>query len=300
MRLPPVRLHLDAIARRLRTARALDLATDFDGTLSPIVESPGRAAIDPHARAALERLLSAPRARVAVVSGRPLADLRRLVPLRGIAMAGNSGIEPSRTLAGPRRVRTATLPAGLHETLVAWAGRFPRAWIERKGHVLAAHFGLLGARDRTRFVAGVRRRVTPLAPHVQVTRGGRSIELAPAGSADKGTVLRRWHGNRAAGTLLLYLGDDANDLPALAYARRCGGVAIAVGRPLAGAHYQLADPREAAAFLAWLAQVWTAFGAAAAGGHGAADSQRRRRGAPRVVPESREIGPQTRAARILR
>lgn len=253
-----LRVHLDAITERLHNTRSLDLASDFDGTLSPIVEYPSSAAIDPGALAALRRIARTRHARVAVVSGRPLVQVRKLVPLRGIALAGNSGIEISRAIPVPRTRRTAVLPAGLFEVLVAWAAQFPLAWVEQKGIVLAAHFGRLPHADRVRFLAGLKRRLAPHAARVQVTNGARSVDLAPRGSDDKGTVVRRWHEAGPKRALLIYLGDDANDLPALAYARRCGGIAIAVGRPLAGAHYLLADPHEAAAFLAWLAQVWSA------------------------------------------
>lgn len=262
MRLPPLRLHLDDLTRRLRRARRLDVATDFDGTLSPIVEHPWRARIDPRGRAALARLARTPHARVAVVSGRLLAELRRLVPVRGIALAGNSGLEPSRAVAAPHAGPPASLPPGLEAELARWASRFARARVERKGAVLAVHFGRLAPASRRSFLAGIERRLASPRTRVKLTRGARSWDVAPPGSPDKGTVVRRWHGASGPGTLLVYLGDDTNDLPAFAYARRAGGVAVAVGRALAGAQYQLADPRESAAFLEWLAQVWPACRAA--------------------------------------
>src|SRR5690606_38419041 len=55
----------------------------FDGTLSPIVDDPAEAWIHPHAGAALVQL--APRVRaLAVITGRPVAQARRLGHLDGV------------------------------------------------------------------------------------------------------------------------------------------------------------------------------------------------------------------------
>jgi trehalose-phosphatase len=257
MPLPPVRLHLDDVARRLARVRALDLATDFDGTLSPIVERPAQARMDPRARRALERLARAPHVRVAVLSGRRLADLRRRVRIGGVHLVGSGGLETARVF-GRAAAALPPLPAAIEEAMSEWATLHPPAWIEPKGPALGVHFGLLTPSIRAPFIAGVRRRLAPFTRRIEVTRNARSWDLAPRGSANKGTRLREWHEAQHAGALLVYLGDDANDLPALAYARSRRGLSISVGQPLRGARYTIRSPHHAAAFLEWLAQTWGA------------------------------------------
>jgi len=256
MPLPSVQNHLEALERRLRRARALDVASDFDGTLSRIVGMPRLASIEPRAHAALVSLARAPGARVAVLSGRRLADLRSLVRVPGARLTGVSGAEPD----GPRRgARPRTFAARFppaDRALTAWIARFPRAWIERKGVAVSLHLGALVARDAARCLAGVRRRLEPFGGRIAITRGARGVDLVARGTADKGVALRRWHARGGRRALLVYLGDDTNDLPALAYARASRGVPIAVGHDLAHARFRLEDPRDVAAFLTWLERTW--------------------------------------------
>ena len=55
-RLKPLWLHLGDLAGRLRCAGHLGIASDFDGTLTPIVPEPDGARLAPRSRDLLERL----------------------------------------------------------------------------------------------------------------------------------------------------------------------------------------------------------------------------------------------------
>jgi trehalose 6-phosphate phosphatase len=84
-------------AEVLRQARddagGLLVGLDFDGTLAPIVPIPDDAQMPEHTRSIIERLASRSDTRVAIVSGRGLADLRSRVPLANVYFAGNHGLE---------------------------------------------------------------------------------------------------------------------------------------------------------------------------------------------------------------
>ena len=76
------------------------LMTDYDGTLTPIVDDPADAVLAAQTREDLARLARSPRARVAVISGRGLEDLRARVGagrrhLRGLPRARDRGAEPA-------------------------------------------------------------------------------------------------------------------------------------------------------------------------------------------------------------
>src|SRR3954465_12065043 len=87
---PDLRQALEAFVTRDRVL----LALDFDGTLAPIVEDPEAAEPLPLAAEAIEALVALPRTHVAVISGRPLEQLRRLVePTEGVALVGSHGAE---------------------------------------------------------------------------------------------------------------------------------------------------------------------------------------------------------------
>lgn len=70
------------------------VAVDFDGVLAPIVADPDAARPLPEASAALSRLADSPGVRIALVSGRTLADLRRLArPPAPALLVGSHGAQ---------------------------------------------------------------------------------------------------------------------------------------------------------------------------------------------------------------
>src|SRR2546422_779101 len=72
--------------------RAL-VAFDVDGTLAPIVSRPDGARVPAATLRLLRRAVRLPRVTVAVVSARSVRDLRRMVPVPGIRLAGQYGLE---------------------------------------------------------------------------------------------------------------------------------------------------------------------------------------------------------------
>ena len=149
------------VARRLRSARRLLVATDFDGTIAPFVDHPTRARLDPGVRAALVALRRRPGVRLAVLSGRRLADLRRRVPIAGVFLGGSGGLETqdARGRLHVHVARAQRLPEALRASLRAWCARFAGTWLEEKPLALAVHDRDLEPRRRGAFGAGVRRRI---------------------------------------------------------------------------------------------------------------------------------------------
>src|SRR5207237_10454794 len=114
---------------------------DYDGTLTPIVSSPGAAFLAPSVRANLARLVESDRARLAILSGRGLADLRARVALDGVLYGGCHGLE----IAGrelrfrhPRAHRSGV--AATARVLAAALPLVPGALVECKGLVVSLHY----------------------------------------------------------------------------------------------------------------------------------------------------------------
>lgn len=81
---------LDTLAR----APILLVATDFDGTIAPIVSDPVTAEADREALVALKSLAATPQTHVAIVSGRSLSDLAsRTHELNDAHLVGSHGSE---------------------------------------------------------------------------------------------------------------------------------------------------------------------------------------------------------------
>ncbi|HXA96545.1 MAG TPA: trehalose-phosphatase, partial [Candidatus Dormibacteraeota bacterium] len=69
------------------------LMTDYDGTLTPIVDDPADAVLAEQTRQDLLRVARSPRGSVAVISGRALEDLRTRVAIGEAIYAGCHGLE---------------------------------------------------------------------------------------------------------------------------------------------------------------------------------------------------------------
>ncbi len=188
--------------------------TDFDGTLAPIVRDPATAAPLPGISSILARLAGR-YARVAVISGRPVAYLLDQVgTCPGLVLCGLYGMEQARDgvvteLPDAGRWRTAVeriadaaeqeAPAGVH--------------VERKGLSLALH-----VRTAPSLSGWVRTWADEQAARTGlVVRPARmAVELLPPLPADKGRVVT----TLAVGLdRVCYLGDDHADLEAFAALR---------------------------------------------------------------------------------
>ena len=260
----------EALARRLvpwlgaRPRAAVFL--DYDGTITPIVERPEDAVLDARTLESLELAAGAAHLDVAIVSGRALNDLRRLVPVNGITLVGNHGLE----IEGP----------GLHwehPDSPGWRGALDEAerrlaalreegsWVEHKGATLSWHLRQMSeeARDRA-----IRRGATVLAKlGLRAVTGKAVLEARPPVDWSKGRavlhVLRARHGERWPLKLrAIYLGDDRTDEDAFQSLQGIGR-SIRVGGPDAdtAAEETLPDPEAVGVLVRWLASgAWLGAG----------------------------------------
>lgn len=230
------------------------LLLDYDGTLAPLADHPSRALLPARTKRVLEQLAQQPDVQVAVVSGRALADVKRMVGLPRIGYVGNHGLEVSapglrRMPAGAKRI--CLRMKRIADQLAAAIRPAPGAWIEEKGLTLSLHWRLVPPKERRRF-----HRIAAdfLAPYQQrgalrVMRGKQVIEIRPPLEGNKGTVIawlrpRLSSRRRKDAPAVVYFGDDRTDEDAFAAVNRLGGVSVLVGRAAGAtaARYRLAGP----------------------------------------------------------
>jgi trehalose-phosphatase len=84
---------IQAVAEHTTRAPHLLLGLDYDGTLTPIVEDPSRALLKAPTRHLLESMARRNDMDIAIISGRALGDLQKLVSVPNVIYAGNHGME---------------------------------------------------------------------------------------------------------------------------------------------------------------------------------------------------------------
>lgn len=199
---------LDAL--RTRPARSAVL-TDFDGTLSAIVEDFTAATPLPGVREVLESLASR-YAIVGVISGRPLDYLVDHLGTR-LRLAGLYGLEGmvdgERVTAGEGERWRPKIDDAVHAARAQFGGL-----VEHKGLSATVHF-----RTRPELEEEIRSWATATSERTElVVRSAKaSVELHPPVAVDKGTVVE---GLAAGLEAVCFLGDDVGDLPAFAALER--------------------------------------------------------------------------------
>lgn len=221
------------------------LFLDADGTLLPIASTPREVKCPHGLLPVLTALNDELGGTVAIVSGRPLAQLRNLFPGVACRLVGHHGRE-SDAWAAP------SIPdldlSGLIQRAREIAVEFPGILVEDKQTSVALHW---------RRNPSAEERLTSLASeYLQqldgyiLQPGKMVVEVRPEG--DKGDAVRRlmdrrpWSARRP-----VFVGDDLTDEPGFAAAAEFGGTGVLVGnRDQSVATHRLAD---VAAVHRWLA-----------------------------------------------
>ena len=190
---------------------------DIDGTIAPIVDRPE----DSHVRDEVSRLLGRLGRRyglVACVSGRSVAEARRLVGVGAIAYVGSHGAEVME--AGEKQPRVVDAFASWQDTVGAFVGKCQddrelkrlRIRVEDKGPIKAFHWrGAPDERSAQAWLSGVAGQAEDQA--LAIHWGRKVLEVRPPVHVDKGAGVRSLvEGGRVRSAL--YGGDDVTDLDA--------------------------------------------------------------------------------------
>ena len=234
------------IAGRLRSAPAITLFLDFDGTLSPLRPRPEDVRLSGSMRSIVSTLAGKPRVRVWVISGRRRADVHDRTRISGVRYLGLHGWEAGHSIS--IRKETHQLLECLKERARQIAKSTPAIWVEDKGMVLTIHYARASACDVSRVRQEMTRAILPLNGLFHGIAGERGFELMPAEMGDKGTAVRHELAIAGKAALPVFVGDDAVDEPA--FASLMGGITIRVGRPCrTRARFRLSSVQEVRTFL---------------------------------------------------
>ena len=225
----------------LTAGRARAYFLDIDGTLVAFAADPERVTVRPGVRRLVLRLLHASDGALALVTGRPIADIDRLFPGVRFPVAGQHGTERRDARGRLRRHRPPMAGLGRVRLRLADAvARHPGLLLEDKGLSLALHY-----RRAPRLGGYAHRLIRALQPVAgtpyRVQSGKRVVELRPTGR-HKGMAIREFmRESPFQGREPVFIGDDATDEHGFAVANRLRGLSVKVGPGATAAHWRLAD-----------------------------------------------------------
>lgn len=172
--------------------RGAALLFDYDGTLTPIVKSPELAVLSQDMRGLLKRLTK--RYPVAIITGRSLADIKKLVGLKKIYYAGNHGFEisgPKIQLMSPQAEHVYPTISKLCTELKNGLGHIHGVFVEDKGLTASVHYRRVAQKE----LHDLKNIFWKMAkPHVnsakiKVTRGKKVFEIRPNIKWNKGKAI---------------------------------------------------------------------------------------------------------------
>lgn len=251
--------HWDSAVRDLR-GKTILLFLDYDGTLTPIVSRPENAALPDSVRTLLTGLLASRRFRIAIVSGRALADIKNRVGIGGIVYAANHGLEAEGP--GVKRVFFAEqkfrlLLSEISVALKRIVAVFPGSQLEDKGLTLSIHYRRVDPKAAAAMRAAVLRTLKPYTAknRIRLNKGKMVFEVRPPVEWNKGKfvmwLMKQWKTACTGGIAAVYLGDDVTDEDAFR-ALQGKGLTVFVGRyrRRSAADYFLRGPEQVRGFLA--------------------------------------------------
>jgi trehalose 6-phosphate phosphatase len=204
------------------------LFLDLDGTLAPIAARPQDVRPDARRTRLVEKLTEALDGRLAVVSGRTLADVDRILEGRVTAVAAVHGLvrrEPDGTVH-----ETATHPAlpQAAQRFREFAARDSGLIVEEKGLSVALHYRLA----RAHALAAQRLAAEITAETGLTLQHGDMVEELRTPGPNKGDSVRAFMDQAPfRGARPIFIGDDATDEHGFQAVQPAGGMGVLVGPP---------------------------------------------------------------------
>ena len=248
-----------SVIKKIAGIKNLYLVLDYDGTLTPIVSQPSQAKLTSGMRTTLKILSGMPGIKIAILSGRSLNDVEKLVGLDSFDYVGNHGLErkiQSVVSLDPYAVKFREFISRFTEELKRSLKDIPRVLVEDKTYSLSAHYRNVASKN-----IAIARRIFEKAWEnfsakifFRIKPGKKVWEVRPAyGCSDKGGALGLLSGwvsqTKRKGLTLVYVGDDVTDEDAFKALKK-SDFSIRVGySSRTAARYWLRSPAEVAVFL---------------------------------------------------
>jgi trehalose 6-phosphate phosphatase len=203
------------------------LLLDMDGTLIDLAPTPDAVIVPDGLPETLGNLRDAMGGALAIVTGRPVETVDRLLGDAPGAVAGEHGGAIRRHAGGAiERPDLPTPPSAWLETAETLVRSFPGALLERKARGFALHYRQ-APEAREVFHTALSALVIP-SGRFQVHPAHMLWEVRPIGADKGGAVVALMRRSPFAGRLPVFIGDDVTDEDGMRESRKLGGAGYRV------------------------------------------------------------------------
>ena len=226
------------------------LFLDFDGTLVEIAPRPDAVTLRPGMEDVLGDLHARTNGRVAIVSGRSLAQLERIMPgYRGVLVGSHGAESRIEGIYATAAEGESTAFRASRDMLLAWVEHYEGVLLEEKPVSLVLHYRQ--APDRQSDCTGILTALSQVMPGFVVRPSKMAVELMPETVSKERAVLdllERWPDR-----IPIAIGDDRTDEDMFGAVAASGGYGIKVGEGPTSARFRLGGVAEVHALLQnWL------------------------------------------------
>jgi len=235
------------------------LFLDYDGTLSPIKSNPNNAKLPFSNKLLLDKLSRTNKIAVAIISGRSLEDIKKMVGIASIIYAGNHGLEIEYgdcKYQYPVTGLTVVLMRAIKEKIYERLSFIKGLKVEDKGLSLSIHY----RRIKNKYVILVKDFINKAVVNyksldlLKIRKGKKVFEIIPSDDWNKGRcvlwILRNIPKYKNISSVMpIYIGDDETDEDAFRAIKDIG-ISIYVGKKKKTcAKYRIKNTRDVTIFL---------------------------------------------------
>jgi len=260
---PKIHLRItEDLKKKIDKAHFVLFFLDYDGTLCPIRKTPAKAIPAKKIRELLKKLSLKKWAKVYIVSGRTLGNIKQLINLRSVSYVGNHGFElddPRLVFINKKAENSRRGIAEIYKKLKKTIS-IKEAIIENKFYTLSIHYRLV----KKKLVEKLKKQFYNIAaPYkrcgkISITHGKKVLEVRPNLVWNKGSMVK-WILKRLGlkNALIIYIGDDKTDEDAFRALRQKKAITALVSKKhkQTAAKFCLNTPSEVFVFLKEIIQI---------------------------------------------
>jgi alpha,alpha-trehalase len=250
--------------KKLAASKRIAIFLDYDGTLTPIVDTPEKAILPDKTREVLLNLSS--KGAVGIISGRDMQNVKTLVGIDSLIYAGSHGFE----ITGPGKFKESSSKGAAFLTSLDRAqkkleesiGQINGVLVERKKFAIAIHYRLVDPANVPDIEEAVDK-INSLHKDLRKAYGKKVFELQPNMDWHKGKALLyllEALGLNNEKVLPIYIGDDVTDEDAFRALKDKGIGVVVWDTPFpTAAKYSLKNTDEVRDFLSLLIPICGGF-----------------------------------------